>query len=314
MSSLSLAEMQKILNGGYSKNEVAGMFPDEWQNIEKQLEVLFSSNDPNKINDYVNKVKRVTEQWKIRAAKSGNNPSMVRMAFPYLLRGKIVFMAMEEHMQGILRKANESRKDTLGFFSSLIVHRVMRLTELTRRPLALGFLNRCWRFVADKRTALALLGKKGMYCVYTKEFVALLKKELKGRRVLEIGAGNGLMARFLKQEGVDIVATDDYSWLDKIVYGDNVEKLAAADALAQHQPEVVLVSWPPPNNDFEKHVFKTPSVKTYIVVGCSLEAATGNRKSYSAAEKIFRLERSEVLAAALFPAEIKSEVLIFNRK
>lgn len=49
----------------------------------------------------------------------------------------------------------------------------------------------------------------------TLEFARELKKVIGEGTVLEIGAGTGLLAKYLDDVGVNITSTDDYSWCCK---------------------------------------------------------------------------------------------------
>jgi hypothetical protein len=314
MTNYSLPEMQKILNGGYSSLQLNTMFPEETQRIGAEIKSVLGKNDPALANEFINKVKRVTEQWKVRAAKSGNNPKVVKMAFPHLLRGRLIFLALEEQLGVAVKKGNQMRGDKLNIYNKVIVNNLVKMNKIGTKPHKISRMNFYWRFVTQKRTALAGLGKSGRYCIYTSEFISLLADNLRGKKVLEIGAGNGLLAKLLADKGVDIIATDDFSWSDKISFGPNVEKLAASQALSKYSPEVVLCSWSPPGNDFEAQVFKTSSVRTYIAIGCTHDFASGNRKTYSAADRHFTCNTANGLAGRLFPAEINSEVLVFERR
>jgi hypothetical protein len=40
----------------------------------------------------------------------------------------------------------------------------------------------------------------------------------------------------------------------------------AVTALRQHAPEVVICSWPPARNTFEREIFRTRSVQMYLVI------------------------------------------------
>jgi hypothetical protein len=133
------------------------------------------------------------------------------------------------------------------------------------------------------------------------------------RSCLEIGAGDGTLTRFLKGRGVEITATDSHGWSQSVAYPDWVVKLDAREALATYKPEVVICSWPPAQNDFERHVFTTPSVQLYIVIGSRHQFAFGNWKDYRQ-QGIFDLEEDKRLSAMLLPPELESAVYIFRRK
>jgi hypothetical protein len=105
--------------------------------------------------------------------------------------------------------------------------------------------------------------------------------ELIGARpTLEVAAGDGTLTRLLKARGVDVRATDDHSWAHAIQYPGSVEKLPVSPSLIKYKPRVVICSWPPPNNSFERAIFSFPTVELYIVIGSRHSFATGNWKDY----------------------------------
>jgi hypothetical protein len=74
------------------------------------------------------------------------------------------------------------------------------------------------------------------------------------RRVLEIMAGNGWLAKALQHHGVQIIATDSGEWDDFYTKTQPlipVQKYEASDAIAQFgsQADVLLVSWSPMESD-----------------------------------------------------------------
>lgn len=93
--------------------------------------------------------------------------------------------------------------------------------------------------------------KHAAYCLPTKELIAWLKTRIGGRRAIEIGAGNGVLAHAL-----DIEATDNFMQEDPevrafyaaagqptIKYGTNVTKIDAMSCIETARPEVVVAAW-----------------------------------------------------------------------
>ena len=134
-----------------------------------------------------------------------------------------------------------------------------------------------------------------------------------GRTCLEIGAGDGTLTRFLADKGIQICATDDYSWEHVIEYPQTVERLGAKQALVKYQPQAVICSWPPPGNTFEQKIFSTRSVELYIVIGSRYRFAAGNWDSYAAQDR-FEWAIDHSLSSLVIPPELESAVLIFRRK
>jgi hypothetical protein len=170
---------------------------------------------------------------------------------------------------------------------------------------------------AQVRTVLAACGRGAAWLLpqewgrlafvhqfLTREFVDALADHLHSLNaapVLEVGAGQGDLARHLRSRGVPIVATDDGSWLDGR-YGwpqglpADVVRLAYTDALRQYQPATVLCCWMPFGEDWTPAFRACPSVRAYVLVGEALGGSTGTRQAYSAPEP-WRRESLDAIAA-----------------
>lgn len=85
------------------------------------------------------------------------------------------------------------------------------------------------------------------------EFVEELAESLRGKRVLEICAGNGLLAGLLAARGVEVKATSLFSGMDAHDRGlfHPVEEMSAVAAVAAYgaESDVLLVSWPLPTDE-----------------------------------------------------------------
>ena len=91
-------------------------------------------------------------------------------------------------------------------------------------------------------------------------------------RVLEVCAGNGRLTHFLNEEidrkypGLINVFAIDSGRLE-IAPTFPVENMSHKDALDTYQPDVVINSWMPPNEDLSQDFRDTPSVQEYILIG-----------------------------------------------
>ena len=102
----------------------------------------------------------------------------------------------------------------------------------------------------------------GGYSLVSYDWIRILKEKIiKDGKCLEIMAGSGMLSKALKDVGVDIITTDDKSWLTEdytyLSFEDwfmrpftEVEKLDCVDAIQKYGKDVdyVLVSWPYMNN------------------------------------------------------------------
>lgn len=96
-------------------------------------------------------------------------------------------------------------------------------------------------------------------------------------------------------------------------FPDDVLHETAVIALRRHRPAVVLSSWPPAGNAFERQVFRTLSVETYVVLGSRRPFATGNAADY-ARQTTFDVEDDDDPARLLLPPEIDPAVLVLRRR
>lgn len=96
------------------------------------------------------------------------------------------------------------------------------------------------------------------FVLISKSWIRPLSKWIGKRRCLEIMAGTGMLSKALKDENIDIIATDNYTW-GKETAGDvfsewftkpylwtEVEKLDAISAIKKYgkQVDIVICSWP----------------------------------------------------------------------
>ena len=110
----------------------------------------------------------------------------------------------------------------------------------------------------------------------------------------------------------DVRATDDQSWPRPGGYPPEVERLDAAAAVARHRPAVVICSFPPPGNGFERQVLRAPSVETYVAVASRQRFAAGDWDAYQGAEG-FAGGIDERLSRMVLPPEFEPAVVVLER-
>jgi hypothetical protein len=86
----------------------------------------------------------------------------------------------------------------------------------------------------------------------------------------------------------------------------------ARRALPSWQPRVVMSSWPPAGNEFEREVFSTPSVQVYIVISTDHEFGVRNCSAYRRQEG-YQMTRDERLSRLVLPPELDPAVYVFRR-
>lgn len=91
--------------------------------------------------------------------------------------------------------------------------------------------------------------KKGMYALVTWQWVKPFAKWIGNKKCLEVMAGRGWLSLALKSLRIDIIATDDYSWIRERNWDDpvtEVEELDAIGAVKKYGKDVdiIIMSWP----------------------------------------------------------------------
>lgn len=93
--------------------------------------------------------------------------------------------------------------------------------------------------------------KKGMWCIVDQVWTKQLAEWIGNRKVLEIMAGAGWLAKALSDHGVNIIATDGFCshGIKKSMTVFPVEKMRPKKAVQTFEADILLVSWPPYDQD-----------------------------------------------------------------
>lgn len=157
-------------------------------------------------------------------------------------------------------------------------------------------------------THILLNGKpipSGSYVFVARNWVQLLARWLRQWKVLEIMSGTGLLAAALQAEGVDVIATDDFSWRWKPelrgwqVDHTHVEELTARDAVLKYGKErpVLLCSWPPMTDEFTEAALLHRSLRDdalVVYIGEGEKGCTANDRFFAHFQQIDVPEIQEV--------------------
>lgn len=92
--------------------------------------------------------------------------------------------------------------------------------------------------------------RHGMWAIVTVKFAKDLAGWIGNRKVLEIMAGRGWLAKALQEQGVDVLPTDNNSWNDRHDACHDLVPIVRLGALAavrhlSSDRDILLVSWPP---------------------------------------------------------------------
>lgn len=287
-------------------------YPQEWARVSEELLGALEKGNTAAVSRWVASVKADAQQWRRRMQKSAKNPRVLEAAFPHLLRERLAHLALRRTSSAVAtRQTGGSVR--LGLWSGTVIQRLLFTRGLERKPASLRAFQFWWRFVFDRRLLMPLVQPRGIYCFYTRELVGELVSLIDGRPCVELAAGDGTLSRFLHEAGARVTPTDNGSWGAAITYPEQVERLDAKAALRKHQPAVVLCSWAPPGNVFERAIFETPSVKLYVAIGSRHREAAGNFDDY-ARQSGFEWSLDERLSALVLPPELDPAVYVFRRR
>jgi hypothetical protein len=295
------AQQRAWLEGDPPLAEVREQFPAEWAQVQRELAQVVDAGDVEAIKAYASRIARPARVRDEREAVSA------------LARQRLAAGALKQMGVAAATGVTEGRL-RFGLVSGWLTQRLLFAGGgLERKPASMAAFRIVWPLVRQKRFLMPLVEPRGIYCFYSRPLVRRLAELVGDRPCLEIAAGDGTLARFLRDAGADVVATDDASWQATRREDSDVVRQDAAAALLERRPAVVICSWPPAGNAFERHVFSTPSVETYIMIGSRSEFAAGNWADYRA-QDAFTFAEDPELSRLVLPPEIAPAVYVFRRR
>ncbi len=292
-------------------NELIQKFPHAWESVKAEILPAMENKNFDDLKASEVKAHAVLKSWDKRIKQSHNNPQILALANLPRVESRMKILCIQDIYETLLRRSIEGDKP-LSFKNRWISNFLFFVTDLKRKPVSLNFFKCLWPFVSQKGRVLSLVNEVGIYGFFSSKFIDELIKLIGVETALEIAAGDGTLTRFLHERGVPVVATDDYSWKARIKIPEFVEKIDAVNALRKHPSKVVLCSWPPPDNSFEKEVFKNPSVELYILITSRHQYAAGNWSAYKN-QNNFLMTYDAKLSALIVPKECDSAVYLFKR-
>lgn len=280
-------------------------YPAEWQRVRRDLDAMIARDDADELKAYIAQVSRPA------AARPGRARSQ-RERLLAEVRRQMAIQLLKQQILSASTGVTEGRI-RFGLVNGFVAQRLLFRRALERKPVPLGRFRLIWPLLTQRRRLMPLVQKRGIWCFYSKPLVRQLARLIGGRSCLEIAAGDGTLSRFLAAEGVDIVATDDYSWSSSIEFPADVREEDARTALKRYSPKVVICSWPPAGNAFERFVFGTESVELYIVIGSRHRESTGDWDAYER-QTGFTMTTDPRLSRLVLPPEIDHAVHLFHRR
>lgn len=286
-------------------DELCVAFPGEWAAVQRSIADMRQRGAKDEL---------------VQALRAAQAPAPTMRDRQVSLDGRISTEVRRQMLLQSVRRASlvastgvTSGTVRFGLVNGWMLQRLLFRRALERKPVRIHLFRVLWPLMGQRRLLMPLVRPQGIYCFYSAELLSRLKQLVDGRRCVEIAAGDGTLSRFLRDAGVDVVATDDGSWRDAIEYPPDVVQESARTSLATRSPQVVICSWPPTDNDFERLVFNTRSVDLYIVLSSTVEINAGNWAAYRA-QNDFTMTADDGLSRLLLPPETSPGVLIFQRR
>ena len=291
-----------------SLDELSARYPEDWAAVQQDISSIVERGIAEELKTYL-------ERLSVPVSASGQRQQNLQARLSQYVRSRMAHESVKNLSLSALAADTGVKKGKLRFnlFNGFIAQKLLFARELERKPVSLFWFRLLWPLLWQRKRLMPLVQPRGIYCFYSRELISRLAAMIGARSCLEIGAGDGTLTRFLNEQGVQITATDNHGWTQAVKYPKWVIKLDGREALATYAPEVVICSWPPAQNDFEREVFATPSVQLYIVIGSRHHFAFGDWKAYTQ-HSTFVLEEDVRLSAMLLPPELESVVYVFRRK
>ena len=299
-------DVARWLDGRPDLSEMIERYPREWDVVQRELDDVLDDEDPDRLRSFASRTARAPDQRRPAATPGLDAGTAARV------RQRMAAEALRQ-MSVAAATGVRGGRVRFGLLNGWVAQRLLFEHDLRRKPVRLRRFQLVWPLLWQRRRLLPLVQPRGIYCFYSDRLIDELVQLIGSRSCLEIAAGDGTLARFLNDAGAEVTATDDQSWSHAVEASEGVRRVEARQALRQHRPEVVLCSWPPAGNPFERHVFLTPSVQTYVVISSRHEHAAGNWQAYRA-QRDFDLREEPALSRLVLPPELDPAVYVFRRR
>jgi hypothetical protein len=117
------------------------------------------------------------------------------------------------------------------------------------------------------------------WAIPTIDVVGKIRDATLGKKILEVGAGNGLWAKLLKMSGSEIIATDSFE--SHGFSEDNtylpVHNLEAVAAIEQNRDcDVLMLIWPAYDTDMAERALKAFKGSTVVYIGEGYSGCNAN--------------------------------------
>lgn len=292
---------------GLSLKQLSDRHPALWKDVAAGLKERVSGGRADQLLTW--RQGALSDLQNARRISKSDNPDLAET----VIRAQMTLLAIEQFCDVMSGRAGVKPR-----LRDVMAMNFLLLARLKSGHIfsAEGF-DRVWRWMKDPIWAASELQRQGVWSVPTRDVAEKIADLCQGRRALEIGAGNGLLCHSLKTYGVNITAVDDESWSlgGKSIRapGGSVLTMDALEGLRKFNPDIVICSWAPVGNTFEREIFRTKSVQMYLAISSRHSFASGNWGAYQE-QKTFSCSTSEPINSLIRPVEIEQQLLIFRRK
>lgn len=301
----------KWLQSKPSLDALSAEFPELREIVRRELAEIVAGESSAELPAYLRRMSQNERVLERKFHGSRGDKKIAIVLVEQAVRTRIAQLSINQHLVSEATGIDKG-KVRFNLINGYIAQKLLFNDGLERKPVDLFWFRLIWPLLPQRRVLMPLVQPEGIYCFYSRQLIDELVRLIGSGSCLEIAAGDGTLSRFLTERGVRITATDDYSWKHTVNYPEFVLKRDAVDALREYAPEVVICSWPPAGNSFERQVFRTGSVQMYIVIGSRHRFAVGNWEEYHK-QSVFDFEEDERLSGLVLPPELDAAVYIFRR-
>ena len=312
MKTNSPEKILEWLTSDPSLDQLCAEYPELWAGVQRDIAAIVASGTTSELQAYLKRSAAHGTLLTTKLRKSRGDRKMLESTLLQTISNRMAHIAIKRHC---IAEATGIEKGKVRFnlLNGYVAQSLLFKEGLERKPVSMFWFRLLWPLIWQKKMLMPLVQPEGIYCFYSQELVAVLAEMIGEQTCLEIAAGDGTLSRFLQQRGIKVTATDDFSWKHEVKYPSSVIRQDAREALRSHSPEVVICSWPPAGNSFEGHVFKTKSVRLYVVISSRHRFAAGNWDEY-ARQNSFEFEEAPNVGRLVLPPELDPAVYVFTRK
>jgi hypothetical protein len=201
--STDLSEYRRMAEGGQSLSELQRLFPAQWAALTAELSAVLDAGDADALAAILKRIRAEAESHHARVRKSGGNPAVLAAAMPCMAKLQMSTLWLKSSYLQSMADPSPDHKARLALRDGFIMQRLLFRRDLERKPVSWFWFRWLWPLTRRKQRGLMLYlaQQQGIYCFYSQPLIRRLASMIGGRPCLEIAAGDGTLAGFLKREG-----------------------------------------------------------------------------------------------------------------